>query len=151
MNDEPLPFKKGDKVRVRSKFDPDKVSDEVYEITCIYLRRDTYTPGAMTRPLASELDRWECGLANPLSLRSLRSASMGRLLQVSVIDRLAEIGQFLPTKRDIGRSVVYTPHEGAKAEDGVITSLNDDYVHVRYAGGNGSKATRREDLRWLAG
>lgn len=35
-------------------------------------------------------------------------------------------------------------------EDGVITSANDAYVFVRYAGDRGSKATRPEDLEWLS-
>jgi len=74
------------------------------------------------------------------------------LLPASVVDRLADIGRFLPTEADIGRGVVYTPYSGAQAEDGVITSLNDEFVFVRYKGqhpGAGGQATRRQDLRWL--
>ena len=66
------------------------------------------------------------------------------------VDQLAEIGKFLPTEEDVGRAVVYTPYPGAQTEDGVITSMNDDYVFVRYAGDVGSKATRYKDLRWLS-
>lgn len=55
-----------------------------------------------------------------------------------------------PTKEDTGRGVVYEPYSGAQAEDGVITSFNDVFVFVRYAGDQHSKATRREDLKWLS-
>jgi hypothetical protein len=72
------------------------------------------------------------------------------LEHVSVVDRLATVGKFLPTEEDIGRGVLYTPYPGAKTEDGIITSLNDEYVFVRYAGDVHSKATRYEDLRWLS-
>lgn len=68
---------------------------------------------------------------------------------IDAVSRLAEIGAFLPTDEDIGRSVVYRAHKDAKAEDGVITSMNDDYVFVRYAGDVASKATRYKDLQWL--
>jgi len=37
-----------------------------------------------------------------------------------------------------------------RAEDGVITSVNDRYVFVRYRGWGGSKATSPEDLTLLA-
>jgi hypothetical protein len=57
-----------------------------------------------------------------------------------------------PTLRDIGRKVVYRAgHPGAKAEEGVITSVSADYVFVRYGSGTTSAATRREDLEWLGG
>jgi hypothetical protein len=49
----------------------------------------------------------------------------------------------------IGCGVVYVPASG-KREDGVITSVNAMYVHVRYAGDAGSKATYPEDLTLLA-
>lgn len=49
----------------------------------------------------------------------------------------------------VGAGVVYTSPAGG--EDGVITSVNDTYVFVRYRGDFGSKATRPEDLRPLAG
>jgi hypothetical protein len=71
--------------------------------------------------------------------------------EVNAVDMLAEVGkQFIALEKDIGRSVVYTPYEGAKTEDGVITGVNDQYVFVRYGADKGSKATRPEDLKWLA-
>jgi hypothetical protein len=69
---------------------------------------------------------------------------------IDAVSQLGEIGKFLPTNEDAGRSVIYVPYPGAKAEDGVITSVNDDYVFVRYAGDNGSKATAYKDLQWLS-
>lgn len=69
---------------------------------------------------------------------------------VPAVDRLAKIGEFLPTEEDIGRGVVYMPGHGQTNEDGIITSVNDSYVFVRYAGDIHSKATRYEDLRWLS-
>lgn len=77
-------------------------------------------------------------------------------------------------KANIGRGVVYTRYEAGSVtvvftnentgdtatgsiagrrpvgEDGVITSVNDAYVFVRYTGDAGSKATRPGDLDWLA-
>jgi hypothetical protein len=55
-----------------------------------------------------------------------------------------------PTADDIGRSVIYREpgdFPGRKVEAGVITSVNEKYVFVRY-GGVTSAATRREDLEW---
>lgn len=40
------------------------------------------------------------------------------------------------------------PFEPAKVEMGVITSVNDTYVFVRYVGRWQSQATRPEDLEW---
>ena len=58
-----------------------------------------------------------------------------------------------PTKKDIGRGVVYQPGYG-EPEDGAITSFNASFVFVRYQkqhpGANG-QATKREDLYWLSG
>ena len=68
---------------------------------------------------------------------------------IDAVTQLADLGKFLPTDEDVGRSVVYTPYPGARAEDGVITSVNDDYVFVRYTGDQNAKATRYEDLQWL--
>jgi len=56
-----------------------------------------------------------------------------------------------PTDEDVGRGVVYTAHEAAKPEDGVVTSFNDVFVFVRYGADKGSKATRPQDLQWLSG
>ena len=48
----------------------------------------------------------------------------------------------------VGAGVVYRPH-GAPAEDGVITSVNDRYVFVLYAGDRTPKATPAEALTFL--
>lgn len=69
----------------------------------------------------------------------------------SAVDRLAKLGRFLPTEADIGRGVVYYPPHGGRPEDGVITSLNDHFVFVRYRTqhpGARGQATRYRDLRW---
>jgi hypothetical protein len=50
-------------------------------------------------------------------------------------------------RQNIGNSVTYTPFEGStEKEYGVITSVNDRYVFVRYGTDIQSKATRAEDL-----
>jgi hypothetical protein len=50
----------------------------------------------------------------------------------------------------IGQAVVYRPgHAGAPIEQGVITSVNDHYVFVRYGNDHGSKATLPQDLEPL--
>lgn len=46
----------------------------------------------------------------------------------------------------IGKPVIYAAG-GGFAEKGVITSVNDTYVFVRYGSNQGSQATRPEDLR----
>lgn len=48
-----------------------------------------------------------------------------------------------------GQGVVYRHHPDAPPEDGVVTSVNERYVFVRYRGDNGSKATSPADLRPL--
>ena len=57
-----------------------------------------------------------------------------------------------PTRKDIGRSVIYRPKfpPGTQGEDGVISSFNARYVHVKYRGEIQSKATNRHDLFWLS-
>lgn len=53
-------------------------------------------------------------------------------------------------KRNIGNSVTYTPFEGCgenQKEYGVITSVNERFVFVRYGNDVNSKATRAEDLK----
>jgi len=50
---------------------------------------------------------------------------------------------------NIGKLVVYTAPHGAR-EDGVITSVGDAYVFVRYSGDSHSKATMPQDLTLLA-
>ena len=50
---------------------------------------------------------------------------------------------------DIGRQVVYRAAPDFKAEEGVITSYNDDYIFVQYGDEVRSKATSRRDLDWL--
>lgn len=44
-----------------------------------------------------------------------------------------------------GSRVVYTPTK----EDGVVTSINDKYVFVRYGGDTHSKATSPGDLELM--
>jgi replicative DNA helicase len=53
-------------------------------------------------------------------------------------------------RRAVGSGVVYVPHLGGLREDGVITSVNADYVFVRYRGDQTSKATPPECLTLLA-
>lgn len=48
---------------------------------------------------------------------------------------------------NIGNKVIY--YVGFQHEEGVITSVNEIYVHVRYGADIGSKATRPEDLELL--
>lgn len=51
----------------------------------------------------------------------------------------------------IGRKVIYTPFLGCDpnmTEVGVITSVNDKFVFVRYGSDVNSKATRAEDLQF---
>ena len=53
-------------------------------------------------------------------------------------------------RKNIGRYVTYTPYEGCSKDQlelGVITSVNDHYVFVRYGNDINSKATRPEDLK----
>lgn len=54
------------------------------------------------------------------------------------------------TEADVGRGVVYVPRFGPR-EDGVITSWNEEYVFVRYAGSLSERgvATYPRDLEWL--
>lgn len=52
-------------------------------------------------------------------------------------------------REHVGAGVVYLP-PGRPREDGVITSVNDRYVFVRYDGDKGSKATTPTDLILLA-
>ena len=49
-------------------------------------------------------------------------------------------------RQNIGADVVFRGGASAEDEDGVITSVNDTYVFVRYAGDQHGKATRPEDL-----
>ena len=54
-------------------------------------------------------------------------------------------------RNNIGRYVVYIPFNGCsdnQKELGVITSVNDTYVFVRYGDDLHSKATRPEDLKF---
>ena len=55
-----------------------------------------------------------------------------------------------PVARDVGRAVIYqAAHEGAPREHGVVTSVTDSLVFVRYSDqrpGSPGKATRLEDL-----
>lgn len=57
-----------------------------------------------------------------------------------------------PTQADVGRVVIYRPawqrYRKLPGEEGIITSLNEAYVFVRYGEDTTSKATRRDDLEW---
>lgn len=53
-------------------------------------------------------------------------------------------------RQHIGNAVVYYVDDGL-AEQGVITSVNEVYVFVRYGSDMHSKATRAEDLTPLGG
>jgi hypothetical protein len=53
------------------------------------------------------------------------------------------------TSQDIGRKVVYRDRSGYKVEEGVITSMNDRYVFVRYGAETTSKATCPKDLEFV--
>jgi hypothetical protein len=53
-----------------------------------------------------------------------------------------------PKAEDIGRTVVYQPVGATRGEVGMITSMNKDFVFVRFQGDFGSKATLRRDLEW---
>ena len=53
-------------------------------------------------------------------------------------------------RNHIGDSVIYTPFEGCDASElefGIITSVNDSYVFVRYGSNLHSQATNPCDLR----
>ena len=50
----------------------------------------------------------------------------------------------------IGSGVVYRPHPSAPAEDGEIVRVTDFHVFVQYVGDRTPKATRAEDLTFLA-
>lgn len=53
-------------------------------------------------------------------------------------------------RKNIGRYVTYTPYEGCPKEQlelGVITSVNNNYVFVRYGNDINSKATYPEHLK----
>lgn len=50
----------------------------------------------------------------------------------------------------IGAGVVYRPFAGAPAEDGEIVRVSDSMVFVLYVGDRTPKATRPEDLEFLA-
>lgn len=52
-------------------------------------------------------------------------------------------------REHIGDAVVYLPC-GGPVEEGVITSVNEHYVFVRYGADKTSKATRQADLILMA-
>jgi hypothetical protein len=55
----------------------------------------------------------------------------------------------LEASNNIGNKVIYTPFEFCHyslKESGVITSVNDRFVSVRYGSDVNSKSTRPEDL-----
>jgi hypothetical protein len=51
-------------------------------------------------------------------------------------------------RKKIGRTVIYRAHPDATPEEGVITRVGEYYIHVRYIGEHGSKATAPADLDW---
>lgn len=55
-----------------------------------------------------------------------------------------------PAVEDVGRAVIYigNRYPGGKPESGIITSLSEHYVFVRYGADVFSKATQRADLEW---
>jgi hypothetical protein len=56
----------------------------------------------------------------------------------------------LEARQNIGRLVIYRPMRRKtkeRGDEGVITSVNDTYVFVRYGTQQTSEATRPEDLR----
>lgn len=55
-----------------------------------------------------------------------------------------------PTEKDIGRKVVYRAAPFMAPEEGVITSINNEFVFVRYGSNTTSAATRRKDLEWVS-
>lgn len=46
----------------------------------------------------------------------------------------------------VGREVVYTEKHTNKKEFGIVTSVNDKYVFVKYSNDTIAKATRPQDL-----
>ena len=53
-----------------------------------------------------------------------------------------------PNHSDIGRKVIYRVHSNAKAEEGVITRINEKYVFVRFGKEEKSAVTTRDQLEW---
>lgn len=54
-------------------------------------------------------------------------------------------------RNNIGRSVIYIPYKNCSRElieSGIITSVNEIYVFVRYGKDLHSKATRPDNLRF---
>lgn len=54
-------------------------------------------------------------------------------------------------RQNIGADVVFRGGASTEDENGVITSVNDTYVFVRYSDGWSSQATRPEDLTLVGG
>lgn len=54
-----------------------------------------------------------------------------------------------PTKDDIGRKVIYRTAPNFEPEEGVISSISEHYVFVRYGRSITGTATKREDLEWM--
>lgn len=55
-----------------------------------------------------------------------------------------------PTEKEIGRKVLYTGNVmwGNPKEPGVITSVSEHFVFVRYGDNVHGQATKRVDLEW---
>lgn len=52
---------------------------------------------------------------------------------------------------NVGREVLYRPHEGAQEERGVVTSVSLMWVFVRYGSDSNSKATSPTRLEFADG
>lgn len=55
---------------------------------------------------------------------------------------------------EVDRKVVYTPFKGCNPkmlEEGIITSVNSRFVHVRYGSNVHSKATDASDIEYISG
>jgi hypothetical protein len=56
----------------------------------------------------------------------------------------------LEARINVGRKAIYRPPHGAPLEEGVITSVSNTYVFVRYGSEAWSKATCPDDLSLLS-
>jgi len=61
---------------------------------------------------------------------------------------MIDIKKLLPS--DIKRKVVYQAHEGAKLEEGIITSFNDKFIFVDYQNVGRGQATPPDKLEFVS-
>ena len=52
-------------------------------------------------------------------------------------------------KENIGRKVIYRPYKGGEPEEGVISSVNTQFVFVRYGDDCSGQATSADDLEFI--